>query len=285
MDGKQSRELTQILNAIEEGGFGKDELVQRLNALVDRELSQTDRPADMELTQACQDILYRLHHQGAVYMSNRTASLATARKKLRKQRFSIPSISPAARVAAVLLILFGGGLLFDLFISGDYLFGMPTPDEQQYIIAGTEVDGIVAQEVEAEQNAGMKILSTSSWEAAIDAYGSTPPIPEWLPEGWDPLDYYVVVSKRAARLNIQYKKSDEREYIKYSITRYIDAESAQKEFEQNSTGLKLQINGNSVYLTVNTGSCVAVWLVNNTCYSVTGPISENDISQIIESIR
>ena len=285
MDGKQSRELTQILNAIEEGGFGKDELVQRLNALVDRELSQTDRPADMELTQACQDILYRLHHQGAVYMSNRTASLATARKKLRKQRFSIPSISPAARVAAVLLILFGGGLLFDLFISGDYLFGMPTPDEQQYIIAGTEVDGIVAQEVEAEQNAGMKILSTSSWEAAIDAYGSAPPIPEWLPEGWDPLDYYVVVSKRAARLNIQYKKSDEREYIKYSITRYIDAESAQKEFEQNSTGLKLQINGNSVYLSVNTGSCVAVWLVNNTCYSVTGPISENDISQIIESIR
>lgn len=285
MDGKQSRELTQILNAIEEGGFGKDELVQRLNALVDRELSQTDRPADMELTQACQDILYRLHHQGAVYMSNRTASLAKTRKKLRKPRFSISSISPAARVAAVLLILFGGGLLFDLFISGDYLFGMPTPDEQQYIIAGTEVDGIVAQEVEAEQNAGMKILSTSSWEAAIDAYGSAPPIPEWLPEGWDPLDYYVVVSKRAARLNIQYKKSDEREYIKYSITRYIDAESAQKEFEQNSTGLKLQINGNSVYLTVNTGSCVAVWLVNNTCYSVTGPISENDISQIIESIR
>lgn len=285
MDGKQSRELTQILNAIEEGGFGKDELVQRLNALVDRELSQTDRPADMELTQACQDILYRLHHQGAVYMSNRTASLAKTRKKLRKPRFSLPSVSPVTRVAAVLLILFGGGLLFDLFISGDYLFGMPTPDEQQYIIAGTEVDGIVAQEVEAEQNAGMKILSTSSWEAAIDAYGSAPPIPEWLPEGWDPLDYYVVVSKRAARLNIQYKKSDEREYIKYSITRYIDAESAQKEFEQNSTGLKLQINGNSVYLTVNTGSCVAVWLVNNTCYSVTGPISENDISQIIESIR
>lgn len=285
MDGKRSPELTQILNAIEEGGFGKDELVQRLNALVDRELSQTDRPADMELIQACQDILYRLHHQGTVYMSNRAASLATARKKLRKQRFSLPAISPAARVAAVLLILFGGGLLFDLFISGDYLFGMPTPDEQQYIIAGTEVDGIVAQEVEAEQNAGMKILTTSSWEAAIDAYGSAPPIPEWLPEGWDPLDYYVVVSKRAARLNIQYEKSDEREYIKYSITRYIDAESAQKEYEQNSTGLKLQINGNSVYLTVNTGSCVAVWLVNNTCYSVTGPISENDISQIIESIR
>lgn len=285
MDGKQSRELTQILNAIEEGGFGKDELVQRLNALVDHELSQTERSADMELVQACQDILYRLHHQGEEYVSSCSTSLAKAQKKLNKPRFSLPSFSPAARIAAIFIILLGGGLLFDLFISGDYLFGLPSPDDQQYIVAGTDIDSIVAQEVEAEQNIGMKILSTSSWEAAIDAYGSAPPIPEWLPEGWDPLDYYVVISKRAERLNIQYEKSDEHEYIKYSITRYIDAESAQKEFEQNSTGLKLQISGNSVYLTVNTGSCVAVWLVNNTCYSVTGPISENDISQIIESIR
>lgn len=285
MDGKWSPELTQILNAIEEGGFGKDELVQRLNALVDRELSQTDRSADMELVQACQDILYRLHHQGEEYVSKRAVSSEKAQRKLHKPRFSLPSFSPAVRVAAILIVLFGGGLLFDLFISGDHLFGAPTPDEQQYIIAGTEVDSIVAQEVEAEQNIGMKILSTISWEAAIDAYGSIPPIPEWLPEGWDPLDYYVVISKRAARLNIQYENPDEREYIKYSITRYIDAESAQKEFEQNCTGLKLQINGNSVYLTVNTGSCVAVWLVNNTYYSVTGPISENEISQIVESIR
>lgn len=175
MDGKWSPELTQILNAIEEGGFGKDELVQRLNALVDRELSQTDRSADMELVQACQDILYRLHHQGEEYVSNRAVSSAKAQSKLHKPRFSLPSFSPAVRVAAILIVLFGGGLLFDLFISGDYLFGMPTPDEQQYIIAGTEVDSIVAQEVEAEQNMGMKILSTISWEAAIDAYGSIPP--------------------------------------------------------------------------------------------------------------
>lgn len=285
MDGKWSPELTQILNAIEKGGFGKDELVQRLHALVDRELSQSDRPADMELVQACQDILYRLHHQEEAYVSNYTASLAKTRKRLRKPRFSLPSFSPATRVAAIFIVLFGGGLLFDLFISGDYLFGTPTPDEQQYIVEGTDIDSIVAQEVEAEQNMGMQILSTSSWEAAIEAYGSIPSIPAWLPEGWRPLDYYVVVSKRAARFEVQYENSDEHEYIKYGISRYNDAESAQKAFEQNRTGSIRLINGNSVYLSVNTGSCVAVWLSGNTCYSVTGPITENDISQIIESIK
>lgn len=285
MDGKWSPELTQILNAIEKGGFGKDELVQRLHALVDRELSQSDRPADMELVQACQDILYRLHHQEEAYASNYTASLAKTRKRLRKPRFSLPSFSPATRVAAILIVLFGGGLLFDLFISGDHLFGAPTPDEQQYIVEGTDIDSIVAQEVEAEQNMGMQILSTSSWEAAIEAYGSIPSIPVWLPEGWRPLDYYVVVSKRAARFEVQYSKSSEEEFIKYSIESYHNVDSAQMAFEQSQTGEKHSIKGQSVYISINTGSCVAVWLTGNTCYSVTGPVSESDMCKIVESIN
>lgn len=284
MDGNRSPELTQILNAIEEGGFGKDELVQRLHALVDRELSHTDQPADMELVKACQDILYRLHHQGEEYVSAYAANLAKAQKKLHKPKLSLPSFNPAARIAAILVVLFGGGLLFDLFVSGDYLFGLPSPDDQQYIVAGTDIDSIVAQEVEAEQNMGMQILSTESMDEAIEVYGSSPAVPGWLPDGWQTLDYYVVVSKRASRFEVQYEHPNEREYIKYGITKYNDAESAQKEFEQNRTGVMRSINGNKVYISVNTGSCVAVWLNNTVCYSVTGPVTESDIFQIIESI-
>lgn len=285
MDGNRSPELTQILNAIEEGGFGKDELVQRLHALVDRELSHTDQPADMELVKACQDILYRLHHQGEEYESAYAANLAKAQKKLHKPRLSLPSFSPAARIAAILVVLFGGGLLFDLFISGDYLFGLPSPDDQQYIVAGTDIDSIVAQEVEAEQNMGMQILSTESMDEAIEVYGSSPAVPGWLPDGWQTLDYYVVVSKRASRFEVQYSKKQVQEYIKYSIADYHDVESAQMAFEQNRTGSKYIINGQSVYITINTGSCVAVWMTENTCYSVTGPVSESDMYHIIDSIN
>ena len=57
MDGKQSLELTQILNAIEEGGYGKDELVQRLNDLIDRELFRTEHGAEMNVMDGCQDLV------------------------------------------------------------------------------------------------------------------------------------------------------------------------------------------------------------------------------------
>ena len=283
MDGKQSRELTQILNAIEEGGFGKDELVQRLNALVDRELSQTDRSADMELVQACQDILYRLHHQGETYVSNCAASLARTRKKLRKPQFSLPSISPVTRVAAVLLVLFGGGLVFDLFISGDYLFGMPTPDEQQYIVSGANVESIITIEVEAEQNHRTHTVSTTDFVEAANAFGSIPPLLQWLPEGWGNCHYYVISSSRTKMFSAQYENKRSNEYIKLTIHKYDDVETAKAAFEQNETGVEHIIANHNVYIANNIGNSVAIWHVENTCYTITGPITYSEICQIVES--
>lgn len=284
MDGKQSLELTQILNAIEEGGYGKDELVQRLNDLIDRELSRTEHPADMNLIDACQDLLYRLHNQGEAYTSNRSSSLARAQRKLRAQKWSLPSFIPFARVAALLALLIGGEILFVVFISGEHLFGTPTPDEQQYVVEGTDVDSILVTKVDAEQSNEMKVLSTESLEEASKLFGSTPSLPTWLPAGWEPVDYYVVISKRARRFEVQYSNEYEYEYIKYGLSIYNDSTAAQKEFEQNRTGSELIIKGTKVYVANNTGSYVAVWLTDNTCYSVTGPITEQDMCQIIQSI-
>lgn len=284
MDGKWSPELTQILNAIEEGGFGKDELVQRLNALVDRELSQTDHSADMELVQACQDILYRLHHQGEEYVSNRAVSSAKAQRELHKPRFSLPSFNPAVRVAAILVVLFGGGLLFDLFISGDYLFGMPTPDEQQYIVAGTEVDSIITTEVEAEQNQRTQTVSTTDFIEAANAFGSIPPLLQWLPEGWGNCQYYVISSSRTKMFSAQYENEQSDEYIKFTIHKYDDVEAAKAAFEQNETGDEHIIANQYVYIANNIGNSVAIWHVEHTCYTITGPITYSEICQIVESL-
>ena len=284
MDGKQSRELTQILNAIEEGGFGKDELVQRLNALVDRELSQTDRPADMELTQACQDILYRLHHQGAVYMSNRTASLAKTRKKLRKPRFSLPSVSPVTRVAAILIILLGGSILFDVYISGDRLIGRYTPDEQQYIVEGIDINSIMTAEGDAHETVTPSSISTSSLSEALSVLDQAIAIPTWLPTGWEPHEYNAIVTSDLSLFRAKYKKTGEDEYIKYTVNIYPDADIARASIEQDMNGDTHMIGDQQVYITTNLGSVIALWLSDHTFYTVSGPISDHEIQQIVTSI-
>ena len=283
MDGNRSPELTQILNAIEEGGFGKDELVQRLHALVDRELSHSDQPADMELVQSCQDILYRLHHQGEVYVSSCATSLAKAKKKLHKPWLSLPSFSPAARIAAVFIVLFGGGLLFDLFISGEYLLGTSSPDEQQYIVAGTDIDSIITTEVEAEQNRRTQTVSTVDFAEATTVFGSVPPLLNWLPNGWGNCHYYVIASEHTKMFSAQYENEQANEYIKLTIHKYDNVEAAKAAFEQNETGDEHIMHDHKVYIANNIGNAVAVWLTEHTCYSITGPVTYSEIIQIVES--
>ena len=56
-------------------------------------------------------------------------------------------------------------------------------------------------------------------------------------------------------------------------------------FEQNNSGFNKVINGMKIYLSINEESTVAVWLNENICYSLSGPIDLDNIMQIIESLQ
>lgn len=286
MDGSQSPELTQILNAIKEGGLGKDELVQHLNALVDRELSQNDHPADMVLVEACQDLLYRLHHQGEAYTSNYAKSLAKAKAKAK--RGSRPSFSLSFRLiirfAAVFILIIVGAIAFDFQHSGKKLSGVSTPDQQQYVVDGHTVDGLLVVGSDAESNLQPRAVSTADLDEAIEVLGYTPILPTWLPDGWYACDYFVIVSEQTTTFRARYRCDGIDEYIKYIKTTYQDADIAQATIEQDKAGTAYPVNKHNVYVTQNTGNAVATWLSGSTCYTVSGPIFESDLMHIVRSI-
>jgi len=286
MDGNWSPELTQILNAIKDGGFERDELVQHLNALVDRELSQNDHPADMVLVEACQDMLYRLHHHGEVYTSHCADSLAKAKAKAK--RHSHKSVTfpfrPVIRVVAVFVLLVITCMGYDLIFRGKRLSAVSTPDEQQYVVDGNKNEGLLIVESNADSNLKPRTVSTTELDEAIEVLGYTPKLPTWLPDGWYACDYFVVVSKQTTTFRAQYCCDGINDYIKYIRTSYHDADIAQARIEQDKAGTVYSVNGNNVYVTQNIDSTVATWLSNSTCYTVLGPISETELMHIVESI-
>lgn len=73
--------------------------------------------------------------------------------------------------------------------------------------------------------------------------------------------------------------------LRFSITTYSDVESAIYEFEQGKTGTETQCNGWTVYISENTDAPMAVWREDTACYSITGPISKDELLQIIQSIQ
>ena len=80
MDGKSTPMEIQIQEAIDSGTLTPDKLEGGLIALIQEEMSQNERPANMKLVNACEDLLFRIHNHE--YISNKTESLARVKAKL-----------------------------------------------------------------------------------------------------------------------------------------------------------------------------------------------------------
>lgn len=120
--------------------------------------------------------------------------------------------------------------------------------------------------------------------AVVSTLGYVPDIPTWLPIGWEPADYYATASDHGSSFRIKYQNNAKDKYIKYSINRYSDINNAQVIFEQSKNGDACLISSNEVYITDNLDSKIAVWISNAACYSLSGPITTDELISIIESI-
>ena len=74
MDGKHEHAVAQILEAINYGNLSPEETVKRLKTLVDAEICKTDHPCDLELIDACEDLIYEINTQGRIPFDSRMES-------------------------------------------------------------------------------------------------------------------------------------------------------------------------------------------------------------------
>ena len=56
-------------------------------------------------------------------------------------------------------------------------------------------------------------------------------------------------------------------------------------FEQNNNGEEYQWKGMSVYISSNTDELIAVWIEEEICYSLSGPLTLDEIELVINSIQ
>lgn len=282
MDGKLMPTEAKILEAINNGTLTNEKLEGGLIALIQEEMNQNERPANMELVNACEELLFRIHNYE--YISHKADSLAKAKNKLTKQAHKKSIYTVSLRIAAVIILLIGGNLIADVLIRDERLVDYSNDDEQQHIVSGEIVEGPY-NEALADNDALLEIQNGSKWREIIDMLGYVPEAPTWLPEGWKVQDYYASTSRYVSVFRIQYEHAEYSNLIKYSESRYTDVEMAVSTFEQSYDGKKYQWNDLPVYISINMDEFIAVWIKDQTCYSVSGPLSLDEIELIINSIR
>lgn len=283
MNGDHRSYKDQILNAIEDGTLSHEETERRIQELIDREVNRKDGPANMEVIDACQSLLWLLSKtpQPVALHTEQSLSSLQMRFAKRKQRHRVKVImTRAIAVAAILLVLsVGAGSLF----RWEWFSRYSTPDGQQYVIHGYVIDPQTIALSIAEHIDNVR-LETMDYSAVLTFLGFDPCIPQHLVDHWDARNFFVSITPDMIYISTLYFNNDG-----YARKLMLDsflctsAENAYITFEQNQTGNIEMINDVSVYVSENEGHSVACWLRKNLVLMLSSEGNYSELRTILVS--
>lgn len=285
---RRPNQLGAIRDAISSGTLDAQAIQNALLAEVSSELDKPFEEVDMDYVNACEELLALLNRDRAAsaeshYFSNLNA---IHRKLKHRSCLSSPSYGPL-RTGAVLclsvLLLFGGVLL-----SADRLRITTSPDGEQLIVQGIppQEDSLSLADDFSNDANPREAFDTTSYEEAVEFFGTQPHLPQWLPDGWQATLYSVDQLAAYKRLTVSYQHTQSHDSLTFTEKCYMDISLLRLELEQNDPGSQLAINDSlSVYFSQNYDLTTAQWQMGDSLCTLYGAISKDDILHCIQSIE
>lgn len=285
-NGDANYKLQAIKDAIDSGVLTKEEINRRLTYAISEEYHKKLSDRDSQFILACEKILYEMH-TGKPYVSRREACEHALLEQLGNKFQDPPKsftrvVRRVALATCVLLVLL---VAVDLFLHREWLEGSSTVDEQQYLISGKEFDPNTVPDGIADEVSNTVVVHTTDMDEIKELLGFLPPIPSVKIEGWSSSGYSAVVSASSKSFSATYVNSSNQNELLFNIRYYEDVESAQSWLEQNQQGEILKFAGKEVYFGVNYDNSICTWSVGSVCYSLFGPISQEQLIMIVTSLE
>lgn len=281
MHGDTRLSTAKILNAINYGTLSQEETVRRLEELVRLELEKGGEKSDVELITQAEDLLQEMLAKDAQPIESREAETKAAvlrriavekkRQHIRKAALKVASVA-----AAFMVLLIGDGIL-----NRGWFKKYSTPDGQQYVVQGQEINPGIISEGVADYEPRTGELATANLDEAIKFLGFEPDLPTWIPDGWMLTSYEVGVITDETIIKATYAKADD--MIVYIQKRYADLDNAYASFEQNAEGHVTIIGNTEVYCSENINRARYNWKKDNDVFSLAGKLSNEDANQMILS--
>lgn len=282
-DCKRNEFIDAIKEKLESGELTFDTICQRLKAAADAELRKPRAKVDYAYLSACQDLLDSLTYTkpDVSKQPQYEQELIRRIKKTERKRSQRKRAMSAAFAAMAILVLVVVG---DRLFYREWLEGNSTENMQQYEIAGRVVDPGLIETSNADPTTETREVTTQSMEEVIDVLGFTPLMPTWYPKGWEIHSYYAAKNEKLQWFDEVLVSDAYKNFVMFKVEKFNDVADAKTFFEQNDRGHMVRCNGWDVYITVNIDEPVAVWLDGNNCYSLHGPLSEEELLKTINSI-
>lgn len=278
-----SNKGAELLESLKKQGLSQQEMLNRLDAIVDAESAQPEGKRDRELIQACIDLQWFLT-TGEHYTSEKEV----ARQKLdsalheREKQTANGQGHPAKTLAAVFCLVVAAIMLpmaGQTLLSRKWIEGQTVDGGEVYQLNGQEVELDMLKKAIADRTDEDIEIKTSDFSALSGLIEVQSIHPEHLPSGWVCEEYsYTRIDSI-----IYYAESylNEQKRIEYRCTIFPDADSVVGGMEQNGAGQEATIGSVKVYMTSNIEKQMANWNENLTSFSLYGDYTLNELKQFI----
>ncbi|MEG1012882.1 MAG: DUF4367 domain-containing protein [Clostridia bacterium] len=280
-------QIAAIKASILDGSLTHAQMRRILTSEIDKELNKPVEEVDMGYVNACQSFLECINPQKASlveshFESNYTAiraKLYPARKPTRRRKV----LRVVIATVCVMAMLF----TTDILLTQRSIDTSISQNHEQVIVQGTVVSpGTIDKADACIKNGEILNLCTKSWSEAVAFLGFEPSLPTWLPQGWKADEYICDILAEFSEILVSYSNPESKELLQYAITYYRGSGVVQNEFEKDvPDGEKVTINNAAVYLTNNMGSRVALWTEDEAMFSISGPVAQEDIVRMVQSIE
>ena len=276
-DGRFETILKTILN----GDLSKKEIERRLQEVIDEELSgPLDAPADMELVEKCQSLLWELATNGSIpYPDHAEESKQKLVQKLEQPSFGRRTsfLRRLTVVAAAFVLVCGLSL-----ISIRWITGTSSPDGEQYIVQGHEITVDMIQHCIAEHMEDGWYVTTS--KAEVEEYlGFDILVPSLLAGKYNCESYEVNILPIWIQCMCNYAYGDQT--ISIMIYFLTDVNDTVLFMEQNEVGDIMQVDDLKVYVSENVDNIALTWSEGNIVYDMMGKLTVEQGLEIVSELR
>lgn len=285
MNGDVRPEVNKILNAIEQGNLPKDEMIRRIETLIQTEAEKSDAEIDLTLISACEDLLEELNlHETAptddrLFANQQGVQARIQRTKLRRKAAKA-GLRVVAAAAALMVLLVAIDVIFDR----GWFVEHSTQDEQQYVVQGECADPGLIEEGTARDPAADSELVTTSYEELVAFLGYEPILPNWMPETMQLIDYRSSKHSDEEFIVVTYSNNASDSFVQYTQICYHHLENARVSFEQSAEGEIITFNSVAVYKANNLHRNLFHWTIGNSVFSLNSNLADEENFKIIHSI-
>ena len=259
----------ELLESLKTQGLSQQEMLNRLDAIVDAESARPEGKRDRELIQACIDLQWFLT-TGEHYTSEKEVArlkLDSALHKREKQTanghgHSAKVLAAVFCLVAVVIVLPIAG---QTLLSRKWIEGQTVDGGEVYRLNGNEVDPGMMKEAIAENSDDDISIITSDREMIAQIPGVREIMLNYIPEG---------------RSETYYSKQNQKD-IRYRSVSFENMDSVSNEIQQDAAGIEKRINEVNVYFTNNNEVAVATWNIDLSNYTLFAPVSEEEMQKII----